>query len=157
MKSFLTFSLLLAFVSTAVVAANLPPAPTNQAEFEKESSSVVRNKLYYKPGKFELAATGGLMPYDDVNNQYFIGGKLAWHLTDSFGWEILDAQKASASITSWANNLVNDKNYFFVDGDSYFEQCSDWPEPVFSDIVHLTNFGNKKLAEIIFETLQKVI
>lgn len=50
------------------------------------------------------------MPYDDVNNQYFIGGKLAWHLTDSFGWEILDAQKASASITSWANNLVNDKN-----------------------------------------------
>lgn len=54
-------------------------------------------------------------------------------------------------------NLVNDKNYFFVDGDSFFEQCSDWPEPVFSDIVHLTNFGNKKLAEIIFETLQKVI
>jgi outer membrane beta-barrel protein len=109
-KSFLTFSLFLAFVSTSVFAANLPAAPTNQSEFEKESRSVVRNKLYYKPGKFEVAATGGLMPYDDVNNQYFVGGKLAWHLTDSLGWEILDAQKASASITSWANNLVNEKN-----------------------------------------------
>jgi outer membrane beta-barrel protein len=109
-KSFLTFTLVLAWLSTSVIAANLPPMPTNQAEFEKETSSVVRNKLYYKPGKFEIAATGGLMPYDDVSNQYFVGGKLAWHLTDSFGWEILDAQKASASITSWANNLVNDKN-----------------------------------------------
>ncbi|MFM8270026.1 MAG: outer membrane beta-barrel domain-containing protein, partial [Pseudomonadota bacterium] len=80
------------------------------SEFEKESGSVVRNKLYYKPGKFELAVTGGLMPYDDVNNQYFVGGKATWHLTDSVGWEIADVQKASASITSWANNLVNDKN-----------------------------------------------
>lgn len=88
----------------------MPPKPTEQSEFEKESASVVRNKLYYKPGKFEFAATGGFMPYDDVNNQYFVGGKLAWHLTDSMGWEILDAQKASASVTSWAKNLVNDKN-----------------------------------------------
>lgn len=104
-KSFLIFSLLLALVGKIVIAANL----AEQSESEKESNSVVRNKIYYKPGKLELAATAGLMPYDDVTNQYFLGGKVAWHLSDSWGWEVLDAQKSFASTTSWANNLVKDK------------------------------------------------
>ena len=109
MKSFLKFSLAFFFVSQAVLSANTPQNVVNQGESEKESSSVVRNKIYYKPGKFELAATGGLMPYDDVNNQYFAGGKVSWHLSDSWGWEILDVHKSFASVTSWANSLVKDK------------------------------------------------
>jgi|694.fasta_scaffold81158_3 outer membrane beta-barrel protein len=100
--SLLAFSSLLSFSVWGVSEVK----PENQREFEKASSSVVRNKIYYKPGKFELAATAGLMPYDDVNDHYFVGGKLTWHLGDHWGWEILDAQKAFSSVTSWTNNLI---------------------------------------------------
>lgn len=80
-----------------------------QLEVERESKAVVRNKLYYKPGKFEFTATGGVLPYDDINNQYFLGGKASWHLSDNWGWEIVDLQKSFSSVTGWATNLVNSK------------------------------------------------
>lgn len=110
MKLSKNIGLLLTFLSASLIAAPSAISPENQAEFEKESGLVVRNKLYYKPGKFEFAGTAGLMPYDDVNNQYFVGGKATWHLSDYWGWEIIDAQKAFASTSNWVKNLVNDKN-----------------------------------------------
>jgi len=100
----------LGLVSLSALAASVPANPTNQAEFEKQEGLVVRNKLYYKPGKFEFAATAGLMPYDDVNNQYFLGGKATWHLSDYWAWEMVDAQKAFASTSNWVKSLVDEKN-----------------------------------------------
>lgn len=102
-------TLLVSFVSFSVFAAPQAINPENQAEFEKEAGLVVRNKLYFKPGKFEFAGTAGFMPYDDVNNQYFVGGKATWHLSDNWGWEIIDAQKAFASTSDWVKNLVSSK------------------------------------------------
>lgn len=110
MKSFILLSLLLSTVALTSFSAPQPVLPENQSEFEKETGTVVRNKLYYKPGKFEFAATAGLMPYDDVNNQNFLGAKATWHWTDYWGWEMIDAHKVFASTTGWAKNLVDSKN-----------------------------------------------
>ena len=85
------------------------PRSMSQADYERESQAVVRNKLYYKPGKFEVTGTAGLLPYDDINNQYFVGGKLSWHMSDTWGWEVIDVQKAFSSVTAWATNLVKSK------------------------------------------------
>lgn len=97
------------FLSSLGFSAPELALPENQEEFEKASQLVVRNKLYYKPGKLEFAGTGGLMPYDDVNNQYFLGAKATWHWTDYWGWEVVEFQKAFSSTTDWVKNLVTSK------------------------------------------------
>jgi len=110
-KLFLSFFLLLVtVVSNLALSAPTLALPGNQEAFEKESGLVVRNKLYYKPGKLEFAGTAGLMPYDDVNNQYFVGAKATWHWTDYWGWEVVEFQKAFASTTDWVKNLVASKS-----------------------------------------------
>lgn len=105
-----SFLALICGFSNLGLAAPKLVLPENQEEFEKTSRLVVRNKLYYKPGKLEFAGTGGLMPYDDVNNQYFVGAKATWHWTDYWGWEVVEFQKAFSSTTDWVKNLVKSKN-----------------------------------------------
>ncbi|NBX93221.1 MAG: outer membrane beta-barrel domain-containing protein [Proteobacteria bacterium] len=95
-----------AALSTLIAVGASDPSPETQSDSEATSSSVVRNKIFYKAGKIEFAGTAGLMPYDDVNNHYLVGAKVSWHLGDHWGWEILDAQKGFASVTDWTNNLV---------------------------------------------------
>lgn len=109
--NFLLLSLILTFYfSIPGFSAPQLALPENQEEFEKASQLVVRNKLYYKPGKIEVAGTAGLMPYDDVNNQYFVGAKATWHWTDYWGWEVIEFQKAFSSTTDWVKNLVSSKS-----------------------------------------------
>jgi hypothetical protein len=105
LSKFLIVSVSIVLYSTLSIGIS----SSDQLELERDSKSVVRNKLYYKPGKFELAATGGILPYDDINSQYFIGGKASWHLSDNWGWEILDVHKTFSSVTGWATDLVNNK------------------------------------------------
>jgi len=79
---------------------------TSQADDERTSETVVRNKLFYKPGKLELSPVLGVMPFDSVVNHFLAGGRLTWHLSDHFGWEILDVTLALPSVTEYAKNLV---------------------------------------------------
>lgn len=93
----------------------LPPAlaaedsGASQREYEKEIEAVVRNKHFYKSGRFELTGTAGVMPYDSVINHYMFGGRLDWHLSDHYGWEIVDLQVAFPSVTGFTTNLVSSK------------------------------------------------
>lgn len=80
-----------------------------QAEYERSIEAVVRNKLYYKTGKFELAVSGGVMPYDNITNTYMAGGRAVWHLSDHIGWEVADVQLGFASLTSYAEGLVQER------------------------------------------------
>ena len=84
--------------------------PSNaQSERERELEAVVRNKTFFKTGHFELTATGGTMPYDSAVSHTIFGGRLTWHFSDHFSWEIVDAQIGSASIPSFTTDLVSQK------------------------------------------------
>lgn len=106
----------LSFFSVIVVFLLLSPSlkandgGASQREFEKEIEAVVRNKHFYKSGRFEVMGTAGLMPYDSVVNHYMFGGRVNWHLSDHFGWEVLDVQYALPTVTNYARNLVSSKN-----------------------------------------------
>ena len=77
-----------------------------QDDYEKEIESVVRHKHFYKAGKFELGVLAGVMPYDSIINHYMIAGRATWHISDHYGWEVLDLQKAFPSVTGYTTNLV---------------------------------------------------
>ncbi len=78
----------------------------SQADDERVSETVVRNKIFYKPGKLELSPVLGIIPFDSVVSHFLAGGRLTWHLSDHFGWEILDVTLALPSVTDYARNLV---------------------------------------------------
>ena len=82
---------------------------TAQREYEKSINAVVRDKHYYKPGRFEMGLSLGTMPYDSVVSHYLFGGKFIWHFHDHYGWEILDGSYTTGSVNSFTTDLVKDK------------------------------------------------
>lgn len=82
----------------------------DQKDYERSIGSVVRHKMYYKAGRIEVAGTAGVMPYDSVTAHYMFGGRLNWHFSDHFGWEILDFQMAFPNVTGFTKGLVFTKN-----------------------------------------------
>ena len=98
----LVFSLILLGTSVTLLAA---PSPT-QDLYESSISAVVRNKYYYKPGRLEFTLTAGAMPYDSLINHFMVGGHAEWHITDHFGWEVVDFQWAFPSVTSYTTGIV---------------------------------------------------
>lgn len=99
-------ALFFAFRVTAIEST----ASSSQREYEKSINAVVQNKLFYKSGRIEAMGTAGVMPYDSLTAHYMLGGRLNWHLSDHYGWEILDAQLAFPSVTGFTRNLVSSKN-----------------------------------------------
>lgn len=98
-------AILIAFFSLS--AAALPGViPPSQEKDESSNESVVRNKIFYKTGKFEPSIVAGTMPYDSLINHYLLGGRLAWHLSDHFGWEVADLQFSIPSVTAYTRNFV---------------------------------------------------
>ncbi len=106
---------LLAHALESAVIADPPEFGGAQNLYEKEQNAVVRNKRYYKAGKFEIGVTGGLLPYDSMYDQYFLGGRATWHITDHYGWEIVDFQKVFPQVTSFTTSLVSDHNKNIAD------------------------------------------
>jgi len=100
--------LILLLLSRAAFALEGKPG-SSQEEYERSIESVVRNKAFYKAGIFEVSGTAGVMPYDSLINHYMLGGRLAWHLSDHFGWEIIDAQITFPTVTGFTNDLVSAK------------------------------------------------
>lgn len=82
----------------------------SQNDYEKSISSVVRRKNFYKADRFEIGGFAGLMPYDSLMNHYMVGGRLTWHFSDHFGWEIADAHVTFPSTTSYTTDLVSGKS-----------------------------------------------
>jgi outer membrane beta-barrel protein len=80
----------------------------SQGDFERSIGAVVRNKKYDRAGKLELGASFGFFPYDLAVNHTSFGGRLTWHISDHYGWEIIDYQKASGSTSSFITSLVSD-------------------------------------------------
>lgn len=105
MKNIIAFNLcavLLCASSFAAKEIRLDP----QSEYERSIEAVVRNKMYYKSGRFEVAGMAGIMPYDNVNSHYTFGGRLTWHFTDHYGWEVADLQFGFPSFSGYAQDLV---------------------------------------------------
>lgn len=109
MKKLATLFITAALFPSFLVSAPSEPKQNAQQEYEREVKAVVRNKYFYKTGRIEATVTGGVMPYDSLVNHYMLGGKLAWHLHDHFGWEIVDFQKAFPSVTGFATGLVQER------------------------------------------------
>ncbi len=99
---------LLSLLSIVSIQA-APNAKVAQGDYEREINAIVRNKYFYKTGHIEFGLTGGVMPYDSLVNHYMLGGRASWHLHDHFGWEVIDAQIAFPSTTSFATGLVSDR------------------------------------------------
>ncbi len=78
----------------------------SQRDYERTVQSVVRNKYFYKSGRFELTPTAGVMPYDSVMAHYTLGGRATWHLSDHYSWEVGDLQLAFPSVTSYIQSYV---------------------------------------------------
>ncbi|MBY0370545.1 outer membrane beta-barrel domain-containing protein [bacterium] len=90
--------------------ADGPEVDSPQHGYERNIGAVVRDKRYYKASKIELAVDGGLTPYDSTYDNYFLGGRLTWHISDHYGWEIIDWQHAFSTVTSWTTSLVAANN-----------------------------------------------
>jgi outer membrane beta-barrel protein len=89
--------------------AVIPSVSESQAERERESKAVVRNKRFYKQGRIEFAGGAGLNPFDlALSNQMFYA-RATWHITDIWGWEIANAFFGSPRETQWAVDLVREK------------------------------------------------
>ena len=105
--------LLTLFVSFAALSqvadASLQPPKPAQGEYERSIDSVVRNKGFYKSGRIEVGPSIAVMPYDSIVNHYLIGGRATWHLSDHYGWEILDLQVAFPTVTGYTTDLVKSK------------------------------------------------
>ena len=82
-------------------------ADDSQREYEREIKAVVRHKEFYKAGKIEFGGTAGIMPYDNVVDHLVLGGRLHWHFSDHYGWEILDLQLGFPTVTSFTTGLVS--------------------------------------------------
>lgn len=81
----------------------------SQKEYERSVNAVVRNKIFYKSGHIEVGATAGVMPYDSVINHLMAGGRATWHLSDHYGWEIIDAQLSFPTVTSFTLDTASGK------------------------------------------------
>ncbi len=101
--------LLFVWSSFTFAAPSSKSAGEEQREYEKSINAVVRAKHYYKPGKFEAGIGVGTMPYDSIISHYLFGGRFTWHITDHFGWEVLDAAIASGSVSGFTTDLVTTK------------------------------------------------
>lgn len=101
-------AILFAQLLCAPLRADAPEIGGPQNTYEKEVQSVVRNKRYYKSGNLELGISGGLLPYDSLYGQAAVGGRLTWHLSDHYGWEVLDLQLVMGGVTSYITSLVSD-------------------------------------------------
>jgi outer membrane beta-barrel protein len=77
-----------------------------QDNYERSIDAVVRHKEFYKPGSIETSFVAGVMPYDSVINHYMAGGRLAWHFSDHFAWEVADVQVAFPSVSGFTKSLV---------------------------------------------------
>ena len=106
MKTFV--GLLLFFVAVPVFGTG-EDIGGSQGVHEKGINAIVRNKLYYKQGRIEVGGHAGVMPYDSLINHFMAGSRLTWHLSDYLGWEIIDAQLAFPTLTSFSTGLVQDK------------------------------------------------
>lgn len=82
----------------------------DQQDYESSIQSIVRNKHFYKPGRFEAGVFAGLMPYDSLISHYMAGGRLTWHLSDHYGWEVADLMAVFPSVTRYTKDLVKDKS-----------------------------------------------
>lgn len=82
----------------------------DQGDFERSVESVVRNKRYYRAGKLELSGTFGFFPYDLAVDHKAFGGRLTWHISDHYGWEVIDFQSVSGNTTTFITSLVADTN-----------------------------------------------
>lgn len=102
--SFLLLSLAFAFDSARAVS--IEDIGGSQGEYEKEIGAVVRNKRFFKTGHLEATVSGGTLPYDSVVRHFSAGGRLAWHLSDHYGWEIIDANMLFPTVTNFTNNTV---------------------------------------------------
>ena len=90
--------------------AGLDPEVTAQKEFEQTIDAVVRQKNYYKAGHLELDLVAGGMPYDALVDHLMYGPRVAWHISDHWGWEIIDAQFDRSKVSGYArNNIVFEK------------------------------------------------
>lgn len=78
-----------------------------QDSFEKSIDAVVRHKEFYKADHLEATFMAGVMPYSSIINHYMLGGRLTYHFSDHFAWEIADLQFAIPSVTSYTTNLVS--------------------------------------------------
>jgi outer membrane beta-barrel protein len=98
------------FAFCAPVWADDPEIGGDQNLYEKRNQSVVRNKKYYKAGKIELGIGAGMMPYDSAVDQYTLGARLTWHISDHYGWEIIEYQKVLSSVNSFitGTGLIGD-------------------------------------------------
>lgn len=95
---------------SATSALALPTTlSSSQNEYERGIEAVVRNKNFYKSGKFEVGGFAGLMPYDSLTDHYMLGGRLTWHLSDHYGWEVIDLQMPFGTTTSYTTDLVSAK------------------------------------------------
>lgn len=86
--------------------AVIPSVSEAQAEKEREIKAVVRNKRFYKKGRFEFAAGAGLNPFDLVLANQMFYGRFTWHVSDSWGWEVVNAFFGSPKETQYARDLV---------------------------------------------------
>lgn len=102
--------LILAVVLTGLApraASAEPEVGSDQSNYEREIQAVVRDKRFYKAGKIELGITGGLTPYDSTYSNYLVGGRLTWHISDHYAWEIVDYQFPFSNVTAFTTSLVS--------------------------------------------------
>jgi outer membrane beta-barrel protein len=78
-----------------------------QDSYEKSIDSVIRHKEFYKADHLETTFIAGVMPYSSIINHYMLGGRLTYHFSDHFGWEVADLQFAMPSVTSYTTGLVS--------------------------------------------------
>jgi len=97
---------LLVVMTTVPSYADGPEVGSSQNNYERTIQAVVRDKRFYKAGNIELGIDGGLTPYDSTYNNYFAGGRLTWHISDHYGWEIVDYQHPFSTVAPFTTNLV---------------------------------------------------
>lgn len=98
--------LLIISLSSPSLMAIESKADDSQKAYEREIKAVVRHKMYYKAGRLEVGGMAGVMPYDSLINHVMVGGHLDWHLTDHYGWQILELQLGFPTVTDFTTNLV---------------------------------------------------
>lgn len=86
--------------------AVIPTVSEQQAEYERENKAVVRNKRFYKRGRFEFAGGAGMNPFDLVLSNQMFYGRVTWHISDRWSWEIANAFFGSPRETQYATDLV---------------------------------------------------
>lgn len=97
---------LISLIFTSSAFGSVSAASDPQKDYERSINSVVRQKIYYKAGRLEVGGAVGVMPYDSVINHVMAGGRLTWHLSDHYGWEVVDAMLTFPTVSSFTTNLV---------------------------------------------------